>query len=276
MKERDGMEPKNIGFIGAGQMAKALAGGFVQAGILPATRLLASDAIAEATVAFCDQIIGARAAASNADLVAACDLVVLAVKPQNMPTVFTELRESDTKEKLFISIVAGMDCDRLSVGLRSDRIVRVMPNTPCLIGAGIAAIAQGVGATDADTQFVQRLLESVGQAVVLEEFHLDAVTGLSGSGPAFVYQAIEAMIAGGVQEGLDPGVARQLAVQTVIGSARMVSATDESPGDLTDRVASPNGTTVAGLRVLAEKKFKPTLTAAIAAATQRSRELRVE
>jgi pyrroline-5-carboxylate reductase len=270
------LEQPTIGFIGAGQMARALAGGFVRNEIVTADRILASDAVVAATDSFVKQIPGAAAAASNAELVAAADVVVLAVKPQNATAVFGQLEGTDTAAKLFVSIVAGLPCRRLTEGLGTERIVRVMPNTPCLIGHGMSAYSRGCGASAADAAFVKRLLESVGQAVELDESDLDAVTGLSGSGPAFVYQAIDAMIEGGVRMGLAPATASELAVQTVVGAALMVRQTGDSPTTLTERVASPHGTTVAGLRVLAQKNFKSSLSGAVEAATRRSLELGAE
>ena len=204
------------------------------------------------------------------------DIVVLAVKPQNIVEVFAQVETADTSNTLFVSIVAGLPCQKLATGLRTERIIRVMPNTPCLIGQGMSGYCRGGAASDADAEFVGRLLRSVGQAFECNESQLDAVTGLSGSGPAFVYQAIDAMAAGGVRMGLGRQQALDMAVQTFIGAAMMVRQTGESPQALTDRVASPNGTTVAGLAVLDEKNFKSDLSAAVEAATRRSLELGAE
>lgn len=267
-----------VGFIGAGQMARALAGGFVEKNILPAGSIIAADAKEEAVIGFCERIAGARTAPSNVALVTAADVVFLAVKPQNMADVFAELKSATDQaasiaSTLFVSIVAGLRSDRLADALSTERIVRVMPNTPCLIGQGMSAYAARAGVSAEDVAFVQRLLESVGDAVAIDESQLDAVTGLSGSGPAFVYQVLEAMIEGGIESGLDAEIANRLAVQTVLGAAMMLRETGETPKILTDRVASPNGTTVAGLRVLAENQAKSAITAAVLAATDRSREL---
>ena len=254
-------------------MARALARGLVQSDLVPADRLLAFDPVSPAGQQFAEDVEGAQLAASNSALVAAADVVVLAVKPQSLPAVMLELAAAPKDDKLFISIVAGTRLSALCDGLDTSRVVRVMPNTPCLVGAGAAGYALGPGASTRDGELVGRLLEAVGVAFLLDEKLLDAVTGLSGSGPAYVYSIIEALSDGGVLMGLPREIAATLAAQTVLGAAQMVMASAEHPGVLKDRVASPAGTTIAGLQVLERKGIRSAMIDAVQAATERSREL---
>ena len=259
------------GFIGAGQMARALASGFVSAGKITANKVQAFDPSAKAIAAFQSTISGAASSAGPNELVAGCDVVFLAVKPQHMGHVFNSLDAH--AGKLFVSIAAGVTLSSLEGGLKTDRVIRVMPNTPCLVGAGASGYSRGTGASQEDAQLVGDLLSAVGIAFELPEALLDAVTGLSGSGPAFVYQFIEALSDGGVLSGLPRTVATQLAAQTVLGAAKMVLETAEHPGLLKDRVASPAGTTIAGLAALERGGLRGTVIDAVKAASDRSREL---
>lgn len=273
------MRNERIGMIGAGQMARALAAGFVRAGLLKPTQIVASDPIAAARQAFAEQVPGAKLVDSNAAVADAADVLFLAVKPQQMAGVLAELRERIAARHLIVSIAAGVRVERIAEGLagssgkESLRIVRVMPNTPCLVGESASAYCAGPHATDADLKLVGELMASVGKAFQVEEKHLDAVTGLSGSGPAFVYVLIEALSDGGVRMGLPRELASALAAQTVLGAAQMVLATGEHPAVLKDRVASPGGTTIAGLQALESAGFRSALIDAVEAATKRSLEL---
>jgi pyrroline-5-carboxylate reductase len=262
-----------IGFLGAGQMARALAGGFCRAGLVRAEQIAAYDPAAEALQQLVDLLPGARRLGSNAEVIAAADVVFLAVKPQTVAAVAQEIGGRFPAEKLLVSIAAGVSVARLAAGFGSERVVRVMPNTPSLVGRGAAGFALGPGAAPADGEMVGRLLGAVGTAFALEERLLDAVTGLSGSGPAFVYTMIEALSDGGVRVGLSRAVATALAAQTVLGAAEMVLATGEHPAVLKDRVASPGGTTIAGLQALENHGLRAALIAAVEAATRRSVEL---
>lgn len=262
-----------IGFVGAGQMARALARGWVRADLVPAGRILAADPLPAATAGFAAEIPATVIAADNLDLVRRSEVVILAVKPQAMARVLAEIRPATSPEKLFVSIAAGIPLERLIAGLGTTRVVRVMPNTPCLVGLGASAYALAAGATENDATLVARLLGAVGLAIRVEEKLLDAVTGLSGSGPAFVYTMIEALSDGGVRMGLPRDAALALAAQTVRGAAEMVLSTAEHPAMLKDRVASPGGTTIAGLEALEQHGVRAGLIAAVRAATERSREL---
>jgi pyrroline-5-carboxylate reductase len=263
-----------IGFIGAGQMARALAGGFVRAGLVAADHCIASDAIPDALVQFTTAVPGATAARDNKQVLGDSNVVFLSVKPQTMPAVLAELQGQWTDNHLVVSIAAGVTLATLEKGLGpAGRLVRVMPNTPCLVGQSASAFALGRGATADDAALVERLLTAVGRSYRVDEKLLDAVTGLSGSGPAYVYLVIEALSDGGVLMGLPRDIATALAAQTVLGSAAMVLSTGEHPRVLADRVTSPGGTTIAGLKALEGGGLRSTLIQAVEAATRRATEL---
>jgi len=262
-----------IGFLGAGKMASALAKGWLTAGLTAADRLCASDPLPAARETFAKET-GAFVTASNRDIMERCDVVVLAVKPQNMSGLLAEIQPNVTPKHLIVSIAAGITLGQLAAGLGADRrLIRVMPNTPCLVGASASAYAAGACATAADAQLVDRLLNSVGKAMAVPEKLLDAVTGLSGSGPAYVAVIIEALSDGGVRMGLPRDVANLLATQTVLGSAKLLLETGLPPGALKDMVASPGGTTIAGLHALERGGLRSTLMDAVEAATRRAVEL---
>jgi len=267
------MIKKRIGFIGAGQMATALGEGFVRSGLIEATALIASDPSPEARQHFA-RSTGGRAVEENLEVVHNADVLFLAVKPQQVVRVAAELTGKLGPGLLVVSIAAGIRLSVLVQGFGEQvRLVRVMPNTPCLVGKGACGYCLGGAATSADGQLVQQLLSAVALAIEVEEKLLDAVTGLSGSGPAFVYLIIEALSDGGVRMGLPRAVASALAAQTVLGAAQMVLSTGDHPGVLKDRVASPGGTTIAGLQALEEAGVRGGLMAAVEAATRRSLEL---
>ncbi len=262
-----------IGFIGAGRMATALARGLIRAQFTDARSIVASDVSDDARKRFAAET-DAAAAAANADVVARADIVVLAVKPQHMSAVLDELRQHVTSAHLVVSIAAGVPLKTLAAALGDGaRLARVMPNTPCLVQRGASAFATGGAATRADAQLVERLLATVGIAVEVPEHLLDAVTGLSGSGPAYVFEVIEALSDGGVRVGLPRDVATRLAAQTVLGAAEMVLATGDHPAALKDAVTSPGGTTIAGLHELERGGLRAALMNAVVAATHRSQEL---
>lgn len=265
---------ESIGFIGAGRMATALAGGVVQAGVATAEQILASDASNEALAQFESAIPGVKTQDTNEMVAEQAGVIVLAVKPQMMDAVLAGLRSVVRGDKLLVSIAAGVTIARLSAPFkRGVRVVRVMPNTPCLIGHGASAYSLGENATPEDASLVSTLLSAVGAAYEVSESQLDAVTGLSGSGPAFVYTAIEALTDAGVKEGLPREIAAQLAARTVVGAGEMVLTTGQHPALLRDQVTSPGGTTAAGLAALERTALRNSLSEAVAAAAQRSREL---
>ncbi len=261
-----------IGFIGAGQMARALASGFVQREHVTGTDIWAFDRSAEASQGFRAAVPGAQIAVGIESLLEHSEIVFLAVKPQNMSEVFRQIG-AVPHDRLVVSVAAGVTLQQLVEGLGTRRVIRVMPNTPCLIGCGAAGYCVGPGATEADAVVVGRLLNAVGISLQVSEPLLDVVTGLSGSGPAFVYQFVEALTDGAVALGLPRDAAIQLASQTVVGAARMVQETGEHPAVLRDRVASPGGTTMAGLEAMERGAFRATVMSAVRAATERSRQL---
>jgi pyrroline-5-carboxylate reductase len=262
-----------IGFLGAGKMATALAQGWIKAGLVTSDNVCASDPLQAARETFAKQT-GAAVQAENTKILAASDMVILAVKPQTMPEVLKEIRKKITSKHLVVSIAAGITIEQIADVIGLDRrIIRVMPNTPCLVGASASAFAGSSGATEADLQLIDRLMQSVGKAVQVPEKWLDAVTGLSGSGPAYVAVIIEALADGGVRMGLPRDLAMVLATQTVLGSAKMLQDTGLHPAQFKDQVASPAGTTIAGLHALERGRLRATLMDAVEAATLRSVEL---
>lgn len=264
---------QRIGMIGAGQMATALAQGFIRSGLVPAEAVMAADPSLEARQRFAEAT-QSQTTHDNLKVVAASDVIILAVKPQQIGAVAEQLRGGITPGQLVVSVAAGIRIQVLAKALGSDvRVVRVMPNTPCLVGHGACGFCLGAAATQDDAQLVARLLGAVGKCYQVEEDLLDAVTGLSGSGPAFVYVMIEALSDGGVRVGLPRAVAAGLAAQTVLGAAQMVLSTGEHPGVLKDRVASPGGTTIAGLKALERGGLRAALIEAVEAAARRSAEL---
>lgn len=263
-----------IGFLGAGQMARALASGLVKAGLVPGERVLASDVSKDALTALVGEVPGARASNDNQQLAQAADVLVLAVKPQHVKQVLSDIRAKVGSSKLLVSIAAGVRLASLAAELPEGvRLVRVMPNTPCLVGQSASGFCLGPSATRADGDTVRQMLTAVGRAFEVDEKLLDAVTGLSGSGPAFVYVFIEALADGGVRMGLTREVALALAAQTVRGAAEMVLSTGEHPAVLKDKVTSPGGTTIAGLQALESGNLRAAVMAAVEAATRRSIEL---
>ena len=262
-----------LGFLGAGKMATALAKGFIQAGLVTPDKLIASDLSEAAAAAFAKET-GASTTPSNLRVVEETSVLILAVKPDQVAGVLAQVRDKFTPSHLLISIAAGITLTRLEASLGTNaRLIRVMPNTPALVGASASAYALGKSATSEDAELAKRLLSAVGLAFELKEPLLDAVTGLSGSGPAYVYLVIEALSDGGVAAGLPRDIATKLAAQTVLGSARMVLDTGMHPGALKDMVTSPGGTTIEGLHELEKGKLRGTLISAVRAATEKSKRL---
>ncbi|MBX3439969.1 MAG: pyrroline-5-carboxylate reductase [Planctomycetaceae bacterium] len=265
--------PVRIGFIGSGRMATALARGLISTGFTAAKAIVASD-VSELALQRFEQETGGTTAPDNATVLGQSDVIVLAVKPQQIPAVLQELKDRMRPDHLIVSIAAGVTLRTLQSGLGEQcRVVRVMPNSPCLVGAGASAFACGARATTADAELVSTLLGTVGTAIPVAESLMDAVTGLSGSGPAYAFQMIEALSDGGVRVGLPREIATQLAAQTLLGAARMVLETGDHPGALKDAVTSPGGTTIAGLHAMERGGVRAALIDAVQAATERSREL---
>lgn len=260
------------GFLGAGQMATAMIRGMLRSGTATPAQITASDP-SEATRAALGAT-GVAVTGSNGEVIGRSDVVVLAVKPQVLPGVLADVRGAIGPDHLVVSIAAGVTLATLAARLEGDRrVVRVMPNTPSLVGEGASAYCLGASATADDETTVRACLTSIGRAYRVPEDLMDAVTGLSGSGPAFVYLVIEALADGGVNAGLPRDTATALAAQTVLGAAKMVLETGDHPGLLKDRVTSPGGTTIAGVHALERGGLRAALMDAVQAAARRSAEL---
>ena len=265
---------KKLGFLGAGNMAGALIRGVLEARLYRAADIWVSDALPQQCRKICRRH-GVGAARDNRELVRGSKTVVLAVKPQVLPQVFDEVRSETSARPLFVSIAAGVPLRRLEGGLgRGARVVRVMPNTPALLGKGVSVLVAGSSATATDLRAAMRLFRAVGDALTVDdERFLDAVTGLSGSGPAYVYRFAEALIEAGTRQGLEPGIATRLVFGTIAGASAMLTGTNMTPKQLREMVSSPGGTTLAGLMALDTAGFMEAIGAAVGAATERSREL---
>ena len=262
-----------IGFLGAGRMATALAKGFTRAGLVNAKQIVASDPSSAARASFAREV-RARTTPFNSEVLKLAQVLILAVKPDQVGGILAELRDRLTAKHRLISIAAGVPLAKLEAGLRSGaRVIRVMPNTPALVGESATAFALGKSASPQDAVLTQKLFSTVGLAFQIKESLLDAVTGLSGSGPAYVYLFIEALSDGGVAVGLSREMATKLAAQTVLGGAKMVLSTGMHPGALKDMVASPGGTTIEGLHEMEKGKVRGTVISAVRAAAEKSKKL---
>ena len=262
-----------VGFLGAGNMGEAMINGLLQARLVDAKAVWATDVRADRLEQLAGKY-GIRTTASNSALVAESDVVILAVKPQIMGAVLKEIAGAVDEGTLLISIAAGVHTRTLRAHLgKPVRLIRVMPNTPALVLEGVTAIARAEGLDPGDLETAAELFGAIGRVVVLDEDALDAVTGLSGSGPAYVAVVIESLSDGGVKMGLDRATAMTLAVQTVLGSAKLIRETGMHPGQLKDMVSSPGGTTIAGISALEEGGVRSTFIRAVERATERSREL---
>ena len=262
-----------IAFLGAGNMAGALIRGLLRAKVYAPNRIYATD-IRPERLSTLESDYGVRVGPDNVAAARDADVVVLATKPQVMGRLLTEVGRELPPTKLVVSIAAGIPINAIERRLpKGARVVRVMPNTPALVDAGATAISLGSHATDDDRGLAQRIFDSVGTTSVVDEMLLDAATGLSGSGPAYVFLIIEALADGGVKAGLHRDIATRLAAQTVLGAAKLLIETGEHPGRLKDMVTSPGGTAIAGLHTLESGGLRRTLIDAVEAATQRAREL---
>lgn len=262
-----------IGFLGAGQMATALAKGLVRAGLVRPEGVVASDVSVAARERFAQETQG-RVLGANREVATAAGTLVLAVKPLQVDEVLKELAPQIGPGHRIVSLAAGVRLAKLEAALPAGtRVVRVMPNTPALVGEGASGFALGQAARREDAEWTERLLGAVGLAFEVPERLLDAVTGLSGSGPAYACLMIEALSDGGVAAGLPRDLATRLAAQTLLGTARMVLETGLHPGVLKDRVTSPGGTTIEGLHQLERAGVRGALLSAVRAAADKSRQL---
>ncbi|MEW6409718.1 MAG: pyrroline-5-carboxylate reductase [Nitrospirota bacterium] len=259
-----------IGFIGGGNMAEALIKG-IRGKVLGASEDIFVSEPREERRKYLEQTYGIKTTPSNKDVASSCNIIIIAVKPQNMETVLDEIADDVTEEKTVVSIAAGITFSYISSRLKTKRLIRVMPNTPAIVQEGMSVMSLCECFSER-VAIVREIFMSVGRVLVMPEKYLDAVTALSGSGPAFISLFIEAMVEGGVKMGLTRDDALALAVQTALGTARLLD-TGMSPSKLREMVTSPGGTTVAGLKVFEDEGFKEIVISAIEAATKRSREL---
>ncbi|NIQ39625.1 MAG: pyrroline-5-carboxylate reductase [Proteobacteria bacterium] len=267
------LNEKKVGFIGAGNMAEAMIRGLLQGGASTPGNIIASD-VREDRLSFIHELFEVSICEQNSDVVKQSDLVILAVKPQIMKTVLIELTDHLDMSKLIISIAAGISLATIESHLKRDlRLIRAMPNIAALVLESATAICPGKHATAEDLKLAKAIFDSIGKTVVIEEGLMDAITGLSGSGPAYLFLIIDAMADAGVKVGLSRDNALTLSAQTVLGAAKLLIETGEHPGRLKDLVTSPGGTAIAGLHTLEEGGLRTTLINAVEMATRRSREL---
>ena len=267
------LKNQTIAVIGAGHMAGALIGGMIKSKLVPARSIVAARRSPEA-LAELQKKWGVRTSTDNKKAVAGAGIVILAVKPQMAKKVLGELAGHISKDQLVISVMAGITTASISKALRANGpVVRAMPNTPCLVDAGATAIAAGEHAGERELKLAEAVFGAVGLAVTLPESALDAVTGLSGSGPVYIYMVIEAMIDGGVKMGIPRAIAAKLAAQTVFGAAKLVIETGKHPAVLKDEVTTPGGTAITAIHVLESKGLRSVLIDGVEAATKRSQEL---
>lgn len=266
-------EQMDIGFIGGGNMGEALIKGVLGASLFPADRVRVFD-VSPQRMNHLRAVYSIRTASDMGEMAAACGIIVIAVKPQNIAGVFDGLRQHLDHGPIVVSIAAGVSLSTLSKAFPEGLpIVRVMPNTPALVLQGASALSRGAGVSDRQMELVLTLFRSVGTALEVEEKWMDTVTGLSGSGPAYVLLFIESLIEGGVMLGLPRPIARDLVLQTVSGTTAMVRETARHPAELRDLITSPGGTTIRGVQVLEDRGVRGAIMEAVEAATLRSEQL---
>lgn len=262
---------KKLAIVGLGKMGTALLQGILDGELYQPEQIIGCDILVDNRERN-DEFFGIETMNNNASATGKAEVVLLAVKPQVLTEILSNIK-NQLKNKMVISITAGITINSLKEVIPKSRVIRVMPNTPSLVKAGISAIAPGPDTTEEDLELVWKLLSGVGGVVQVEEKLMDAVTGLSGSGPAYIYMVIEALSDGGVLMGLPRKLATELAAWTVQGAAKMVLETGKHPGELKDMVTSPGGTTIKAVEELEKNNLRGTLISAVKAAAERSREL---
>lgn len=268
------MYDKELGLIGVGNMGTALLKGVLSSNTIDKEKIIIYD-VREEVIKNRLQEFNVKAVSSSTELAKQVKFIIIAVKPQNIDSVLEEIGPQLSEEQILISIAAGVTLDYIKKFISKNiGLVRVMPNTPALVGEGASAIAYNKNVSENDLKYVKKVFNSVGKVVELEEKHIDAVTGLSGSGPAYVFIIIEALADGGVKMGLPRNIALKLAAQTVLGAAKMLIETGMHPGELKDMVASPGGTTITALHEIEKGKLRATLISAVEAATLKSKSLK--
>jgi pyrroline-5-carboxylate reductase len=272
-KRKDSLREKRIVFIGCGNMGEALVSGSLRSGLISRDKVLVTD-IRPERLEYIKKKEGVSVLENNRQAVEQSEVIVLAIKPQVMGKVLSEIKDAVTGDKVIISIAAGITTRFIEETLgREVAVVRVMPNTPCLVKTGASGISPGKYAGEEEEAIAEQMMEGVGIVVKVPEEMLDAVTALSGSGPAYIFYIIESLIKAGIEMGLSEEEARKLVAQTVLGAGRMVMETEESPQVLREKVTSPGGTTEAALKYLEGKGFQEILISAVKEACKRSKEL---
>lgn len=271
------LKSKKLGFIGGGNMAESMIKGLLSASFVDPKNILVSD-VAPARLDWLHSTYKVKGISDNRQLAEKSDILILAVKPQVIKPILEQIRDKVDAKKLVVSIAAGVPIGTIEGLLQGARkkklnVVRTMPNTPALVQEGVTAIAVGSRVSQTDQKIAHRLFEAIGKTVDVDEGHMDAVTGLSGSGPAYIFMVIEALSDAGVKMGLSRDVANTLTVQTVLGAAKLARDSGKHPGELKDMVTSPGGTTISGLHTLEAGGLRTTLMDAVESATLRSREL---
>ncbi len=263
---------KKIGFIGTGKMGEALIKGILHSKLVPPSNICASD-MDSVKLHLMEKEYNIKGCGDNCDAVEKSDIIIIAVKPNIVPVVLEEIKES-VKKRLIISIAAGVSIDTYENALPpGTKVVRVMPNIAATVKEAVSSICLGSAVSREDADVAVDVFNAIGRTVILPEHLMDAVTGLSGSGPAYIFMIIEALADGGVHEGLDRQTSRLLAAQTVLGAAKMVLDDRTHTGDLKDMVTSPGGTTIRGIRVMEECGVRVAMMNAVIAASERSKEL---
>ena len=271
------LKNKKIGFIGGGNMAEAILKGMLSSSLIKASNIFVSEPN-KSRQTFLTTEFKVKAVKDNLDLVKKADVLIVAVKPQIIREVLKDIADQVDSKKLVISVAAGVPISQIENALSKGKkkklcVVRTMPNTPSVVQEGVTAITAGKGVGKPNLKISHEIFQAVGRTVEVAEEQIDAVTGLSGSGPAYIFMIIEALSDAGVKMGLSRQVANELTVQTVLGSALLVRETGTAPGELKNRVTSPGGTTIAGLHALEKGSLRATLMNAVEKATLRSKEL---
>lgn len=264
---------KKIGFIGAGNMGKAIIKGIIDSKITLAEHIIVYD-VYEPALKVLEEEHGITTAKGEIEVVQNSDMVILAVKPGIIRSVLKEISETVNEETLVVSIAAGVTLEALSEAFPlGTKLVRVMPNTPAMVGSGMSGISPNAFVTEVDKVFIKSVFSSFGKAEFVGEYLMDAVVGVSGSAPAYVYMFIEALADGAVHSGMPRAQAYQFAAQTVLGSAKMVLETGKHPGELKDMVTSPGGTTIEAVKSLEESGFRAAVMNAVVKAAEKNKNM---
>lgn len=271
------LSDETVAVIGAGNIGRALIGGMIESKLIAADHVIATRRTESALDEMAEEFPGLRTTTSNVEAVQEASVVLLTIKPQSRAEVVTNIRDYVEREVLVVSVLAGITTERLQLGFGQDQpVIRAMPNTPALVDEGATAISPGTYATDDHLAMARQIFEAVGEVVTVPEEYMDAVTGLSGSGPAYVYMFIEALTDAGVKQGLSRADAAKLSAQTVYGAAKLAIETGKHPAILRDEVTTPGGTAIAAVSSLEQHGLRTMLINAVGTATQRSKELNEE